>query len=100
MATITVIAATEDAISDKTPRYHANGSGEVVFSATDLIGAETITPYIGGASSWTALYDSEGVQLKLTATKPQLVLPAGPIYAFDKSATENAASLEASHNYL
>ena len=54
---------------------------------------------MGGGAAWTALFDSSGNQLKLTATKPQLVLPAGCIYAFDKDATAGAASLEASRNY-
>lgn len=99
MATETIIAATTGAISNKTPRYHATGNGSVSFTATGLATTETITPYVGGGAGWTALFDSSGTQIKLTATKPQLVLPAGCIYAFDKDATAGATSLEASRNY-
>lgn len=99
MATTTVIAATTSAISNKSPRYHANGAGEVAFTATGLATTETITPYVGGGAAWTAVFDASGTQLKLTATKPQLTLPGGCIYAFDKDATAGAVSLEASHNY-
>lgn len=98
--TTQVIAATTAAISDKSPRYHANGSGEISFTATGLATTETMTPYVGGGNTWTPLFDSTGTQIKLTATKPQLTLPSGCIYAFDKDATAGAASLEASHNYL
>lgn len=96
MSTTTVIAATTSAIADKSPRYHANAGRDVVASATGLAGAETITPYIGGGSGWTALFDSTGTQVKLTATKPQMVLAAGAIYAFDKDATAAATSLQVS----
>lgn len=99
MSTTTVIAATTSAISDKSPRYHANGSGEVSFSATGLAGAETITPYVGGGATWQAVYDSTGTQVKLTATKPQITLPAGLPYAFDKDATAAAVSLHAGRTY-
>jgi hypothetical protein len=96
VTTTTVIAATTSAISDKSPRYHANGGQDVIAHATGLAGAETITPYIGGGSGWTAIFDSTGTQVKLTATKPQLVLAAGALYAFDKDATAGATSLQIS----
>lgn len=98
--TTTVIKATTLAISDKSPRYHANGSGEISFTATGLATTETITPYVGGGAAWTPVFDSAGAQVKLTATKPQLTLPAGCVYAFDKDVTAGAVSLEANHNYL
>lgn len=93
MTATTVIAATTSAISDKSPRYNANGAGEISLSAFGLAGAETITPYVGGGATWQAIYDSSGTQVKLTATKPQLTLPAGFPYAFDKDATAGAVSL-------
>lgn len=99
MAVETVIAATTAAISDKSPRYNANGSGEVSFNATGLATTETITPYTGGGATWQAVYDSAGAQVKLTATKPQLTLPAGFIYAFDKDATAASVSLMAARTY-
>jgi hypothetical protein len=96
MSTTTVINATTSAISDKSPRYHANGGRDVIAHATGLATTETITPYIGGSAGWTALFDSNGTQIKLTATKPQMVLASGAIYAFDKDATAGAASLQIS----
>lgn len=99
MPITTVILATTSAISDKTPRYDANGSGEISMSAFGLQGAETITPYMGGGANWQPIYDSQGVQVKLTATKPQLTLPAGFIYAFDKDATSAAVELAVSRSY-
>lgn len=97
--TTTVIAATTAAISDKTPRFHANGSGEVSLTAIGLATTETITPYVGGGATWQAIFDSTGTQVKLTATKPQVTLPAGFIYAFDKDATAGATSLHAARDY-
>lgn len=99
MAITTVIAATTAAISDKSPRYNANGSGEVSMSAFGLAGAETITPYMGGGATWQAIFDTSGTQVKLTATKPQLSLPAGFIYAFDKDATVAAVELMVARTY-
>lgn len=99
MASIPVIAATTSAIADKSPRYHANGSGEISMTAIGLATTETITPYIGGGASWQAIFDSSGVQVKLTATKPQLSLPAGHIYAFDKDATAAPVSLHVARTY-
>lgn len=96
MSTSTVIAATTAAIADKSPRYHANAGRDVIAHATGLAGAETITPYIGGGAGWTALFDSTGAQIKLTATKPQMVLAGGALYAFDKDATAGATSLQIS----
>lgn len=93
MSAVTVIAATTAAISDKSPRFTANGEGEISMSAFGLAGAETITPYMGGGATWQAIYDSSGTQVKLTATKPQLTLPAGFPYAFDKDATAAAVAL-------
>lgn len=99
MAIETVIAATTSAISDKSPRYNANGSGEINCIAVGLATTETITPYVGGGATWQAIFDSAGAQVKLTATKPQLTLPAGPIYAFDKDATAAAVALEVTRTY-
>lgn len=90
---VTIIAATTAAIADKSQRFHANGPGEASFTAIGLAGAETITPYVGGGATWQAVYDSAGAQVVLTATKPQVTLPAGFIYAFDKSATAAAVQL-------
>jgi len=89
----TVIAATTSAISDKSPRFNANGQGEISMSAVGLATTETITPYAGGGATWQPIFDSAGVQVKLTATKPQLSLPAGFIYAFDKDATASPVAL-------
>lgn len=97
--TTTVIKAQTTAIADKSPVYHANGSGEVSFTAVGLAGAETITPYVGGGATWQPIYDSAGVQVKLTATKPQLSLPASLPYAFDKDTTVAAVSLHAGRTY-
>lgn len=98
MAAVMIIAPTTSAISDKSPRFNANGSGDVSFSATGLATTETITPYVGGAATWQPIYDSSGTQVKLTATKPQLTLPAGFPYAFDKDATAGAVSLYAARS--
>lgn len=95
MATETVIAAQTTAVTKA--KYNASAHvSEVSFTATGLATTETITPYVGGGAAWTPLYDSSGTQIKLTATKPQLVLPGGAHYAFDKDVTNGAASLEAS----
>lgn len=101
MATTTVIAATTAAISTKAPRYHATHAGEVTFSATGLGVGETITPFIGGGATWTQVRDSDGVAVTISDTKPQLTLPAGGcLYAFDKTSSSGAVSLEANPNYL
>lgn len=97
-ASFPVIAPTQDAISDKSMRIMANGNGNVILSASGLAGAETMTPYIGGSNGWTAIYDAAGDQIKLTATKPQLTLPCGAIYAIDKDATAADAGLDAAIN--
>lgn len=94
MATTTVIAATTASKTKVT--YTASPEGDVSFTASGLATTETITPYVGGSNGWTALYDSSGTQLKLTATKPQLTLAGGLPYAFDKDATAGATSLDAS----
>lgn len=99
MAITTVIAATTSAISDKSPRFDANGAGEVSMVAVGLATTETITPYIGGGATWQPIYDSAGTQVKLTATKPQLSMPAGFIYAFDKDATAAAVALFVSRSF-
>lgn len=95
----TVIAATTAAISDKSPRFNANGQGEISMTAIGLATTETITPYVGGGATWQPIYDSAGEQVKLTATKPQLSLPAGFLYAFDKSATAAAVALLVARTY-
>lgn len=97
--TTLVIAATTSAISDKSARFHANGSGDVSMTAIGLADAETITPYIGGGAEWQEVYDGAGEQVVLTATKPQLTLPAGFLYAFDKSVTAGAVSLIVTRSY-
>lgn len=100
MATTTIIAATTAAISNKTPRYHAQHGGEVSFTATGLGAGETITPFVGGGATWTQVRDEAGAAVVISDTKPQLTLPAGCLYAFDKTSTAGAVSLEASPNYL
>jgi hypothetical protein len=98
VAVETIIAAQTGAAT-KTKYMAGNKTSKVSFTATNLATTETITPYVGGGAGWTPLYDSSGTQLKLTATKPQLELPGGCHYAFDKDATAGAASLEASPVY-
>lgn len=94
MASTQLIAPTTAATTNKSVKYMASAH-DVCFTAVGLAGAETIVPYVGGPSGWTALFDSTGTQIKLTATKPQLVLPGGGShYAFDKDATAGAAGLD------
>lgn len=93
MPTSTMVIAPQTAAATKV-KYQA-GEGDVSFLASGLATTETMTPYVGGSNGWTPLYDSTGTQLKLTATKPQLVLPGNCHYAFDKDATAGAAALDA-----
>lgn len=100
MAQFPVIAPQTGAIADKSKRVNVNAGQEVQLTASGLATTETMTPYVGGPNgAWTAIFDSSGAQVKLTATKPQLSLPGGCHYAIDKDATAGAAGLDASITY-
>lgn len=99
-APFTVIAPTQDAISDKSMRINANGNGNLILYASGLAGVEEMVPYVGGSNGWTPIYDAAGDQIKLTATKPQATLPCGAHYAIDKTATAADAGLDASINHF
>lgn len=97
-AKFTVIVPQTAAISDKSRRVMANGSGDVICMSNGLAGAETISVFVESGGAWTAVFDSAGVALTMTATRPQISLPGGAHYAFDKSATSGAAGLDCSIN--
>lgn len=99
MSTLTpVIAATTGAVATQVP-HEANPYAEVSYLAYGLAGAEEIVPFVATSGGWVALYDSSGTQIKLTATRPQLVLPGGPRYGFTKTATAGAAGLDAAPSF-
>lgn len=95
MATNTIIAATTGAVATQVPFNMTNYVEPALIVASGLAGAEEIVPFVGGPNGWTPLYDSAGVQIKLTATKPQLSLAGGAHYGFTKTATAGAAALAA-----
>lgn len=98
MAMIPVIAPTTAAISNKSARFMA-ADGELVVTASGLAGAETVTPYVGGPNgAWTQVSDASGFTT-LTATKPQMTLPGGFHYAFDKSSSGANVGVDVAMSY-
>lgn len=95
MATIPVINSTTAAaakVAFNTGSYHET----VVAHAFGLAGSETVAVFIGGSGGWTVATDSSGDPLVMTAGAPQVSLTAGPLYAFDKSASAAPSGLDVS----
>lgn len=62
-------------------------------SATGLAGAEEVDLFVLDGDITTIAYDADGAAIKLTATKPQVVLDAPGPYHIAKDATAAASAV-------
>lgn len=75
--------------------YDAEGLESLVLTAFGLAGAESMgVVTIDRETGVTAtVYDSNGVELTLTATAPSAALEGGPKYGFTRTATAGSSRL-------
>lgn len=93
MPSLTVIAATTDAVSTKAA-FETNGYDRVIVTASTLAGAEEADLFIDANGTWVAVPDSALTgTAKLTATITTLELAAGPRYAVTKDATVGSCAV-------
>ena len=96
MAVTTVIKATTDAVATRATFNTSGLTQSVAFVASGLAGAEKITPWVGGANGWVALFE-DGAQVFLTVSSPQISVMPGLHYGFTKDATASPAGLDVSY---
>ncbi len=91
MAQITVIAPTEDAVTNY-PQVNAQAYSEVVFTTDAMNASNECDIYKAVGGGWEVASDATGTAYKLTATIQMLRLVGGCIYAVNKDATAGSAA--------
>lgn len=92
MATITIIAATTDAVTAKT-EVNAQSYESVTLVASGLANAETCPVYVGVPGAYVPATDASGSSLALTATAPALTFNGGGFYYVTKDATAGSCGV-------
>lgn len=97
MATVTLIKPVTAAVVSHV-KFSTDSYQDVILSASGLATTEEVDIFIAAGSGWVLAVDKQGAVAKLTATKPSIELPAGPIYGILKDATASAAGVSVTLN--